>query len=145
MKFATWCSSNRILLFKPYLISFFFWPFILCSIILRSSINTCCRERAQCYSKPVHILNTIFIIAFNWFCFSRRAKKKETTNIKQNPNIFFCVVFFIKEIGSWLIDTSPVLSFWWQRRENSLFIAYVDKFFHPCVRGCDKARIRLNI
>lgn len=137
MKFATWCSSNRMLLFKPYLIPVFDH---LYGIISKALISICCRGRAQSNSKPVHILNTIFIIAFNWFCFSKGAKKKPTTN-KQNPNIFF----FIKEIGSWLIDTSPVLSFWWQKRENSLFIACVDKFFHPCVRGCDKARIRLNI
>lgn len=139
MKFATWCSSNRMLLFKPYFVSFFFTIYMN-SIILRSLISICCRGRVQSNSKPVHILNTIFIIAFNGFFFSKRAKKKPTTN-KQNPNIFF----FIKEIGSWLIDTSPVLSFWCQKRENSLFIAYVDKFFYPYVRGCDKARIRLNI
>lgn len=121
----------------------FFLTIYMNSIILRSLISICFRGRVQSNSKPVHILNTIFIIAFNGF-FLFKESQKETNNKQTKPKH----LFFMKEIGSWLIDTSPVLSFWWQKREKSLFIVYivyVDTFFYPYVRGCDKARIRSNI
>lgn len=112
---------------SPIWFHFFFWPFIWYSIILRSSINIHCRGRAQCYSKPVHMLNTIFIIAFNCFCFSRRAKKKETTN-KQNPNIFsfFFFLFFYKR--NWLLAH-------WHQSSSLLLVTEKRKFSFHCLCG----------
>lgn len=111
-----WNLPHGVVPIECYYLSpiwFHFWPFIWKSIILRSLINICCRGRLQYCSKPVHILNNVFIIAFHWFCFSKRAKKTQQTN--KNPNISF-----IREVGSWLIDTSPVLSFWYTE-EKILF------------------------
>lgn len=136
-----WNLPHGVVPIECYYLSpilFHFLTIYMNSIILRSLISICCRGRVQSNSKPVHILNTIFIIAFNGFFFSKRAKKKPTTN-KQNPNIFFYK-------GNWL------LAHWHQSsslllvtEKISLFIAYMDKFFYPYVRRCDKARIRLNI